>query len=88
MEGANCAHSGSSSVTGGEHCEGGASSGSGTIEGSISEDKISGIIKYTSEVPFTATLRGDSLSGSYSYSTSAYGALHKGTGSFKMNRKS
>ncbi|MBI4017290.1 MAG: hypothetical protein HY363_06385 [Candidatus Aenigmarchaeota archaeon] len=80
-------YSGQSNVIGGEHCEGGASSGTGAISGSISGKQISGIIVYSSKVPFTATLEGDSLSGTYSYSTSAYGSLQKGAGEFKLNRK-
>ena len=80
-------YNGQSSVIGGEHCEGGPSSGTGTITGTISGEKVSGVLTYNSKVPFTATIEGDSLSGTYSYSTSAYGALQKGTGEFKLNRK-
>ena len=81
-------YSGASTPIGGGNCEGSSVSGSGTISGEISEGKISGSINYgDADVPFTATLDMDSLSGTYSYSTSSYGATLTGNGQFNLRKK-
>ena len=82
-------YSGTSSVIRGENCEGSQNSGSGTISGKISANQVTGTIMYEGSVPFTATLSGDgnTLSGTYSYSTNDYGVTLTGAGEFVLKKK-
>lgn len=79
--------SGKSVVTGGEHCEGGSYSDTGKLSGTISGDKVTGTMTYSTAVPFTATVEEDTMKGTYAYSTSAYGALFSAEGEFELKKQ-
>lgn len=82
-------YSGTSTPIGGEHCQGGAYSNKGTLSGTISGSQVSGTIVYSStNVPFTATLEDNTLSGKYSYTESDYEAPTSGSGEFSLKKKS
>ncbi len=81
-------YSGVYTVTGGENCEGGTSSNDGPVSGVISGNQISGTIVYSgTQVPFTATIEGNTLTGTYSYTTTAYGPRMSGTGEFTLQKQ-
>jgi hypothetical protein len=81
-------YQGVSTIRGGEHCEGGTYSNKGTLSGTISGNKVSGTIRYSeTNVPFTATVEGDALAGTYSYTTAAYGSPLSGNGEFTLRKK-
>jgi hypothetical protein len=80
-------YNGQNVIVAGEHCQGGPTSGEGTISGSVSEDKVSGTIVYSTSFPFTATLSDDTLTGSYSYTFTEAGTAHSGKGEYRVTRK-
>lgn len=77
---------GVATVIGGEHCEGYTSSSTGTLSGTVSGNQVSGTIMYSVPVHFTATVDGDTLSGTYSYTDDAYGSRQTGNGEFTLQR--
>lgn len=77
----------------GASCEGGAFHLSGTVEGTIVGDTLSGTMQVSNsdshyELPFTATLTTDTMTGSYS-GTGAFdgGSSRISAGSFKLTKK-
>ena len=75
-------------------CEGGAYKLSGTVSGTIEGDTLGGTIYVSNsdmnyELPFTATLTEDTMTGSYSGTGSFDGGSSRvSAGSFKLNKKS
>lgn len=80
-------YTGTSTVTGGEHCEGSTYSNKGTLSGTVSGKQVTGTIVYSgTNVPFTATVEGETLSGTYSYTTAEEAPL-SGTGTFTLKKQ-
>lgn len=77
----------------GASCEGGGYSLSGTVEGTIVGDMLSGTMQVSNsdssyELPFTATVTTDTMTGSYSGTGSFEGGSSKiSAGSFKLTKK-
>ncbi len=82
-------YSGKSVVASGKNCQGWQNSGTGTVSGSISGNKLSGTLVYhaTTSIPFTATLNKDIIAGSYAYTSNEYGTPHSAKGTFKVMKK-
>ncbi len=86
--------SSASPATSGASCEGGSFHLSGTVSGTIAGDTITGTMHLTGpdsqyELPFTATLTPDTMTGSYSGTgTFTGGGSSRLSGSFKLDKKS
>ena len=86
--------SSTSSTNGDASCEGGSYHLSGTVSGTIVGDTLTGTMHVSNadlsyELPFTATLTENTMTGSYSGTGSFEGgSSHVSAGSFKLDKKS